>query len=86
MAGGLDVVEGERDETVLVETKVERMTPVTVLPYSDFSPYAPYASCTARSGSESSGNVRLWCSAKVASSRAVVRHAEHLVAGGLQAS
>ena len=38
-------------------TKVERITPVTVRPYSCFSPYAPYAVSTALSGSDRSGNV-----------------------------
>lgn len=32
-------------------TTVERMTPVTVLPYSFFSPYAPYAVSVSFSGS-----------------------------------
>jgi hypothetical protein len=39
-------------------TTVERITPVTVRPYMDFSPKAPYAVSTARSVSDRSGKVR----------------------------
>lgn len=35
-------------------TKIERITPVTVLPYDSFSPYAPQATSTVRDGSDSS--------------------------------
>jgi hypothetical protein len=40
-------------------TNVLRMTPVTFLPYSVFSPYAPKALWAERSGSDSSEMVSL---------------------------
>src|SRR4051812_32472857 len=39
-------------------TIVDRITPMTFLPYIVFSPQAPYSSSTLCSGSESSGKVR----------------------------
>ena len=48
-------------------TKVDRITPTVFLPYSVFSPYAPYASRTERDGSASSGNVSCCASRNFAS-------------------
>src|SRR5215475_9466613 len=48
-------------------TNVERITPVTVLPYSCFSPYAPYASRVVLSTSLTSGNVNMSRSRNLAS-------------------
>ncbi len=48
-------------------TTVERMTPTTVLPYSFFSPKAPYASRTCLSGSPTSVTFRFSCSRNFAS-------------------
>ena len=55
MALGLDGVLRQHHHACSFSTKVERMTPVTVLPYSCFSPYAPYAVRTSFEGSDSSG-------------------------------
>src|SRR6185312_7093608 len=48
-------------------TNVERITPVTVLPYICFSPYAPQVVSTSLSASESNGKVRPSLSRNLAS-------------------